>query len=350
MKGTFQNEWQFAGLYNRHILFSQVVQEFRSGALGKKLLIYDVNTHNTQTVSVKYDTAGLGPHGHFLLYRRGDEMYMYEVAKARVSKSEQLRNLSKWTYNAMGFCMVDSFGKFWRWNFHDKLPPALVFRLVDRAPTERLRCLTTRDGAWNAIVATDMDCTRGEIHCYPSNNDEARIFKGVLAAFGQAESTDRKSSVTLVAIVNVSHDELSFFVHQLGPPAHRTFKSIETKISLPYAGGNPSAMFIHHNLGVVVVLVVPMVYGSSSSSISSSTYDLVAQSFPAFIALVFNLLTGDLLLREDVPKGEDESWFVDDTGLFRELSDASVQKLNVVDDSPPLGTGIVDGTARQMMG
>ncbi|KAG8872132.1 hypothetical protein FRB97_008012 [Tulasnella sp. 331] len=292
MKGTFQNEWQFAGLYNRHILFSQVVQEFRSGALGKKLLIYDVNTHNTQTVSVKYDTAGLGPHGHFLLYRRGDEMYMYEVAKARVSKSEQLRNLSKWTYNAMGFCMVDSFGKFWRWNFHDKLPPALVFRLVDRAPTERLRCLTTRDGAWNAIVATDMDCTRGEIHCYPSNNDEARIFKGVLAAFGQAESTDRKS----------------------------------------------------------IVLVVPMVCGSSSSSISSSTYDLVAQSFPAFIALVFNLLTGDLLLREDVPKGEDESWFVDDTGLFRELSDASVQKLNVVDDSPPLGTGIVDGTARQMMG
>lgn len=70
------------------------------------------------------------------------------------------------------------------------------------------RCLTTRDGTWNAIVATDMYCTRGEVHCYPSDNDEARIFKGVLAAFAQAESTDGTGHVTLVAVINVSVDEV----------------------------------------------------------------------------------------------------------------------------------------------
>lgn len=67
--GTFQNEWQFAGLYNNNVLFSQVAQETRTS--GKKLLIYDVNTQITQTIKIKYDTVGLGPSARFLLYRQG---------------------------------------------------------------------------------------------------------------------------------------------------------------------------------------------------------------------------------------------------------------------------------------
>ena len=70
------------------------------------------------------------------------------------------------------------------------------------------RCLTTRDGIWNAIVATDDKRTRGEVHCYPTDNDEARIYKGILAAFTQIPAEDG-SNVTFVAVVNVADNEVS---------------------------------------------------------------------------------------------------------------------------------------------
>lgn len=120
-----------------------------------------MSAQTTQTIKVKYDSAGLGPDANYLLYRQGssgpastvfppvtqldflvgDEMHLYDISGARTIKSAHLRNLNRWSYNVVGFCMVDSSGKFWRWSFHDKLPPALVFRLVDRAPRERLRCV-----------------------------------------------------------------------------------------------------------------------------------------------------------------------------------------------------------------
>ena len=70
------------------------------------------------------------------------------------------------------------------------------------------RCLTTRDGTWNAIVATNVEKTRGEVHCYPTDNDESRIYKGILAAFTQAQAEDG-STVTFVAVVNVADNEAS---------------------------------------------------------------------------------------------------------------------------------------------
>lgn len=139
-------------------------------------------------------------------------MFLYDVISGRTVKNASLRNLRRWTYNDLGFCIVDESGKFWRWHFNDKLPPALVFRLVDRAPRDSLRCLTTRDGSWNAIVATSRDRKRGEVHCYPTDNDEARIFPGILAAFMQAEVDG--VTVTYVVVVNVESDtEVSFAAH-----------------------------------------------------------------------------------------------------------------------------------------
>lgn len=134
-----------------------------------------------------------------------DEMALYDIVNSRTIKTASLRNLSRWAYNAIGFCLVDDSGKFWRWNFGDKLPPGLIFRLVDRAPRDRLRCLTTQDGAWNAIVATNKDRTQGDIHCYPSNNDESRIFSGVLAAFTQSNVGGQ--TVTHMAVVKIESEE-----------------------------------------------------------------------------------------------------------------------------------------------
>ncbi|KAG9026741.1 hypothetical protein FRB95_008513 [Tulasnella sp. JGI-2019a] len=345
MEGSFQGEWQFAGLYNNHILFSQVATTTKGGAHGKRVLIYDIHMQTTQIIKIKYDTAGLGPGAEYLLFRQGDEMHIHDVAAGRTIKSAHLRNLNKWTYNAIGFCMVDSSGNFWRWSFHDRLPPALVFRLVDRAPRERLRCLTTRDGAWNAIVGTDMDRTMGEVHCYPTDNDEARIYKGVLAAFTQTMTEDGEVIATFVAIVNVSLDELSFSMKELGSYTDDAIQ-IETKIPIYVVGGSPSALFIDHKLAVAVVLVVPETGRDSPSDSSSGHGHQDSQSNPVFFAFIFDTRTSRLLMKQDLSKREDDSWVIDDTGLFRERSEAAVQKLNVVRENLPMRTDAMDSNMR----
>ncbi|KAG8878924.1 hypothetical protein FRB98_005907, partial [Tulasnella sp. 332] len=344
MEGKFGN-WQFAGLYTNHILFSEVVKTKKGGtAPGRRVLVYDVNAQTHHTVSVTYDTAGLGPDGRYLLYREGDEMHMYEIDKKRKVKAANLRNLSKWTYNALGFCMVDSSGKFWRWAFKDSLPPALVFRLVDRAPRGNLKCLTTRDGAWNAIVATDHERTRGNVHCYPTDNDEARIYPGVLAAFTQTKAEDVDGVITFVAIVNVTTDELSFSMTQLGALAHNTIKRVETKMPISAVGGSPSAMFIDHKLKVAVVLAAPPKAEPDPSQ--------EAPAYLTFTALIFDLLTGTFLMKQDVVKTKGDSWVVDDTGIFRETFGRDevvvVQRLNVIRDALPKRTAVADQSARHM--
>ncbi|KAG8994109.1 hypothetical protein FRB94_010105 [Tulasnella sp. JGI-2019a] len=334
MEGTFQKEWQFEGLYTNHILFSQIPAVTRkNGGIGKKVLIYDINTQIPHPAKVKYHNAGLGPDANYILCQlSGEELHMYDIAEERSIKSAQMRNLSKWTYNAIGFCMVDSSGKFWRWSFHDRLPPTLVFRLVDRAPRQILKCLTTRDGAWNAIVATDRDRTRGEVHCYPTDNDEARIYKGVLGAFTQTKLEDGPEMITFIAIVNLSEDELSFSMNQLGSLAPNTIKRVETKMPISAVGGSPSAMFIDHKLSVAVVLVAPTMEPSSPTT-SSSSHSQDHHSHPHFIALLFDLRTGTFLMKQDLTKVKGDSWIVDDTGLFRETAERGeviVQKLKVI--------------------
>ncbi|KAG8909030.1 hypothetical protein FRB99_000133 [Tulasnella sp. 403] len=307
---NFEAEWHFTGLYTSHILFSQNVKLPPS----RKLLVYNIDAQTAQVTKVRYDTAGLGPDGKWLLYRERDEMYLYDVISARTVKNASLRNLRRWTYNDLGFCIVDESGKFWRWHFNDKLPPALVFRLVDRAPRDSLRCLTTRDGTWNAIVATDRDRKRGEVHCYPTDNDEARIFPGILAAFMQAEMDG--ATVTYVVVVNVeSESELSFSINQLGSPCPGAVKRVETRMPFEVVGGPASAMFIDHDLAVAVILVTP----------PNETY----------IALLFDLRSGTFLTKQTVTKYPDDSWLVDDTGIFRERRGSIVQRLRILPEALP---------------
>ena len=58
---------KFTGLYTSHILFTQHGRQ----PPFKKLLIYNIRAQTTEITKVKYDTAGLGPGGVFLLYRQG---------------------------------------------------------------------------------------------------------------------------------------------------------------------------------------------------------------------------------------------------------------------------------------
>ncbi|KAG8970102.1 hypothetical protein FRC05_000750 [Tulasnella sp. 425] len=307
---NFAQDWHFTGLYTSHILFSQNSKLPPS----KKVLVYDVEAQKQQQIKVRYDSAGLGPYGKYLLYRYTDEMALYDIVNSRTIKTASLRNLSRWAYNSIGFCLVDDSGKFWRWNFGDKLPPGLIFRLVDRAPRDRLRCLTTRDGAWNAIVATNKDRTQGDIHCYPSNNDESKIFSGVLAAFTQSEVGGQ--TVTHIAVVKIeSEEELSFTIHQLGPPVPGVVHRVETKMPFEAVGGPPSAIFIDHDLGVGVVLATP----------PGETYH----------ALLFDLRSGTFFMKQSIAKVAEDSWLVDDTGIFRERKGSVVQRLRIVPENLP---------------
>ncbi|KAG8903664.1 hypothetical protein FRC00_014605, partial [Tulasnella sp. 408] len=81
----------FTGLYTDHILFSQNSKVPPS----KKLLVYDVKAQKSSQIKVRYDTAGLGPHGKYLLYRFTDEMALYDVVNSRTIKTASLRNLSR---------------------------------------------------------------------------------------------------------------------------------------------------------------------------------------------------------------------------------------------------------------
>jgi len=227
--------------------------------------------------------------------------------------------------------MVDSSGKFWRWNFDDFLPPTLVFRLADRAPRDRLTCLTTDDGAWNAVVGTDQDQTQGIVHCYPSDNDEARIYNGVLAVFTQMQ-TEQGETITFVAVVNVTETELSFSMNQLGRLAKNTIQHVETTMPLDDVCGTPMAMVIDDASQVAVVLVSP------DRSIVPNT--------SVFFALIFDMRTGIFLVKQELVRYEGDCWTLDDRGIFRERSGCIVQRLSVIPDALPVRGSPTDPTPR----
>ncbi|KAG8940495.1 hypothetical protein FRC04_005221 [Tulasnella sp. 424] len=60
--------------------------------------------------------------------------------------------------------------------------PEQAFTLHARAPRYWLTPITTPDGEWYAICATEKDRRRGVVHCFPSDHGETRIFDGPAAA------------------------------------------------------------------------------------------------------------------------------------------------------------------------
>jgi hypothetical protein len=63
-------------------------------------------------------------------------------------QERQSRNLTRWTYNAPGFCILDEGGNFWRWSFTDCLPlarPKVSLSMFNRSRRElgRYRCHDT---------------------------------------------------------------------------------------------------------------------------------------------------------------------------------------------------------------
>lgn len=147
-------------------------------------------------------------------------------------------------------------------------------------------------------------------------------------------------------------------MNQLGALTHNTIKRVETKMPLSAVGGSPSAMFIDHKLKVAVVLAAPPMSQSSAASIrTTSTSSDPAQptlAYPVFTAVIFDLLTGTFLMKQDVVKPQGDSWVVDDTGIFRETfergEEVVVQRLNVIRDALPKRPSVADQNARQTRG
>lgn len=171
---------QFSGLYTNHILFTDNTKQGSS----KRVLVY--NTHAQSTTKIKLKDkcrgVGLGSGGHYLLCnqgaelppcpdgpsayltRTGEEILLHDVEHDRTIKKAHLFSFRRWTSNALGFCILDDSGALLRWAFADKETPGMVFRLADRAPRHRTRCITTQDGTWNAIVAVNRERTYGLVH------------------------------------------------------------------------------------------------------------------------------------------------------------------------------------------
>ncbi|KAG9021380.1 hypothetical protein FS837_007317, partial [Tulasnella sp. UAMH 9824] len=121
-------------------------------------------------------------------------------------KNVQIR---KWTSNNRGFRWVDNDGRFWQWSYEPSEEPEQVFTLHARAPRYWLTPITTHDGEWYTICATEKDRRRGVVHCLPADHGEARIFEGPAAAtFAFVENSDRRSGTKELAMLLLSmvHD------------------------------------------------------------------------------------------------------------------------------------------------
>lgn len=124
-----------------------------------------------------------------------------KVVKKFKTKEMHVR---KWTSNEYGFCWVDNDGTFWRWSYESSGDPEQVFKLQANAPRYWLTPITTQDGSWYAICATEKERRRGVVHCYPEDNGEARVFEGPSAgAFTYEEVNGRTElGIVLLSVVN----------------------------------------------------------------------------------------------------------------------------------------------------
>lgn len=138
-------------------------------------------------------------------------LYVHSVETSKVIKKFKAKNIQirKWTSNNRGFCWVDNDGRFWQWSYEPSEEPEQVFTLHARAPRYWLTPITTPDGEWYAICATEKDRRRGVVHCFPADHGEARIFEGPAAAtFAFVENSDRRGGAKELAILLLSmvHD------------------------------------------------------------------------------------------------------------------------------------------------
>ncbi|KAG9030422.1 hypothetical protein FS837_003282, partial [Tulasnella sp. UAMH 9824] len=201
----FEDDWEVAGVYPNHVLFVHKAEKKRA------VMVYNISENQIHLIEVKYESAGLSYDGRFLLVTREKFLYVHSVENSKVIKKFKAKNIQirKWTSNNRGFCWVDNDGRFWQWSYEASEEPEQVFTLHARAPRYWLTPITTPDGEWYAICATEKDRRRGVVHCFPADHGEARIFEGPAAAtFAFVENSDRRGGAKELAILLLSmvHD------------------------------------------------------------------------------------------------------------------------------------------------
>ncbi|KAG8939035.1 hypothetical protein FRC04_007121 [Tulasnella sp. 424] len=183
----FEDDREVAAVYPNHVLFVHKAEKKRA------VMVYNISDTKISLLEVKYESAGLSYDGRFLLVTR--------------AKNIQIRKL---TSNNRGFCWVDSDGRFWQWSYGPSEEPVQVFTLHARAPRYWLTPLTTPDGEWYAICATEKDRRRGVVHCFPSDHGEARIFDGPAAAkfafVGNSERRGGRARELAILLLSMVHD------------------------------------------------------------------------------------------------------------------------------------------------
>jgi len=172
-----------------------------------------------------------------------------------------------------------------------------------------VRPMTTVDGAWNAICATDRDRTTGTIHCYPSNHDPAQIFKGIAAGFIQVEGGGGLKTHAIAVLNVVSQGGRQFFevqVHCFG----RTAYAAEPRRILNESGGKPLSRLWddpEHSMFVAAV------------STRHSCFD----------AYIFDSATGDMLCTHTITEHGDERVYCGSGGLHVENEGRTLKRLQL---------------------
>ncbi|KAG8944484.1 hypothetical protein FRC04_001796, partial [Tulasnella sp. 424] len=139
-------------------------------------------------------------------------LYVNSVKTSKVIKKFKAKNIQirKCMSSNRGFCWVDSDGRFWQWSYGPSEEPEQVFTLHARAPRYWFTPITTPDGEWYVICATEKDKRRGVVHCFPSDHGEARIFDGPAAAtfafVGNSERRGGRAKELAILLLRMVHD------------------------------------------------------------------------------------------------------------------------------------------------
>ncbi|KIO30399.1 hypothetical protein M407DRAFT_153787 [Tulasnella calospora MUT 4182] len=329
----FEDDWEVAGVYPNHVLFIHKAEKKRA------VMVYNISGNQIHLIEVKYESAGLSYDGRFLLVTREKFLYVHSVETTKVIKKFKAKNIQirKWTSNNHGFCWVDNDGRFWQWSYEPSEEPEQVFTLHAKAPRYWMTPITTPDGEWYAICATEKDRRRGVVHCFPADHGEARIFDGPAAAtFAFVENSDRRSGGELaILLLSMVHD-------RYGSNITLEMRGLDRTSSLQRFGRSPISVAPSMKL-LPELFVDPLsdliIAGISTASAENS------------LTLIFDPLTGKYVGNKKLNLNDGDRVYCGACGLHMEQNANVFRRLTIHPEGLPrpdsAGTGAAPIGGRQ---
>ncbi|KAG8881635.1 hypothetical protein FRB97_009324 [Tulasnella sp. 331] len=312
----FKKDWEVVEIHEHHCLFRRKLTD-------KHLLnVLTMKTKKLTMFDLKSEpmAVGLSHDGRFLISSLKSSLTIIDVQTHKVSKRANNSGVRQWTSNRQEFCWVDREGFFWVWSFAGEDQPRQVFRLKSSAPSASMRPITSADGTWYAICATDRDRMSGVVHCYPANNEPALVFDGVSAGFMQVAGADGMNVQALATLKSGAEGGRHFFemqVHHLEQTRvatqPRRYPNEAVGKSLPRLWDDPD-----HSMVVAAV----------------------ATRSDGYSAYVFDSATGDLLCTHPINEEGYDRVYCSAGGLFMEKEGRAIKRLQlhpgglVLDTSP----------------